>query len=67
MAEVSEVPDPDHPEQHLRLLKIDPQWLALAIESRRLSPQDFDLCLHIRRYINAEETPRTEGDDREEL
>ena len=50
VAEVMESPNPDNPDEPLRLLKIDPAWLSLAIQARRLSPQDFDLCLYVRRY-----------------
>ena len=54
MAEITERPNPDNPEEPLRFLKIDPDWLGLAIQARKLSPQDFDLRLYIRRFINAD-------------
>ena len=52
IAEVTEVPNSENEKEPLRLLKIDPQWLGLAIQARRLSPQDFDICLYVRRFVN---------------
>ena len=54
VAEVMESPNPDNPDEPLRFLKIAPAWLSLAIQARRLSPQDFDLCLYVRRHVNAD-------------
>ena len=53
VAEVTEAPNPENTEEPFRFLKIDPAWLSLAIQARRLSPQDFDLCLYVRRFVNA--------------
>lgn len=54
VSEVMETPNQANDQEPFRYLKIDPDWLSLAIQARRLSPSDFDLCLYVRRYVNAD-------------
>ena len=51
--DVAEIPKrpPRQPGRALSFLKIDPDWLSLAIQARRLSPQDFDLLPVVRRSL----------------